>query len=776
MKFSKRRMATMVSQASSSDTSSFERLHPKVQRWIWDMGWNELRDVQDQAIPAVLDGAHDVIISATTAAGKTEAAFLPVLSQIADRQTPGISVLYISPLKALINDQFRRLETLCEALEVGVVRWHGDAPQSAKQALVRNPQGIALITPESIEALLVRRPERAKALFADIDFIVIDELHAFLHSIRGLHLASLIRRVSRLSAKRPRIVGLSATIGDFAMAKAWVNHENPDNVLVVESTEKGAELKLQVRAYVDDAALADADQLESDEAATDESDPSDPEFTDFEEGDRPQGKIALDHIADHLFTVMRGDNNLVFAGSRRRVEALTDRLRRRTEALGIPNEFFAHHGSLSKEMREPLELRLKAGDLPTTAVATTTLELGIDVGSVKSVGQIGAPRSMSSLRQRLGRSGRREGMPAILRMYLRERRIGVKSHPMDRLRLDVVAAVASVVLLGRKYVEKPTIGAGAATAVLHQTLSVIAEREGASAADLYRTVCGAGPLSVMSQAEYIALLKHMGKVSKLIEQAPNGHLLLGETGERIVMGRDFYALFETDEEWRVVADGKSIGTLPMTNPAKAGGFIAFAGQRWKIVNVDSRGKIIEVIKDRSAKMPTFEPLGREGISDVFAAAMREVYTAADVPPYLDSVAAGLLVEARETFAANDLDSTVLWEDGGGVHIMTWAGTKTNELLALVFRYLGQQAVAHDIGITVVGVAAYEVGGMLDDIAARNPPLAMLTHALEELVTYKFDMFVPYEVLQSQWVKLNAEAYASTMALVSRLAVESRDQR
>ncbi|MBY3433787.1 DEAD/DEAH box helicase [Rhizobium laguerreae] len=747
-------MAT--SQQSASSAPSFEKLHPKVRRWIYDQGWNQLRDVQDQTIPSIMDRDGDTLVIAGTASGKTEAAFLPVLSLVADREEDGISVLYVSPLKALINDQFGRLDQLCEAMELNVVRWHGDAPQSAKQAVVRNPQGIALITPESIEALLVRRPERARSLFQNIDFIVVDEVHAFLNSVRGLHLRSLLRRVSMISKKRPRIVGLSATIGDPQVAAAWINPEAPDAVDIVVSTAGNPEVKLAIRAYVDAEDLLDPDQLENDVV----------------DGQSPQ-KVALDYIADDIFGAAKGYNNLVFAGSRRRVEALTDRLRRRAEKNGMPNEFFAHHGSVSKELREPLEKRLKAGNLPTTGVATTTLELGIDVGSIRTVFQIGAPRSMSSLKQRLGRSGRRDGMSAILRMFIRERRASAKTHPLDRLRLDIVAAVASIALLGRKYVEKPGTPAGAATVALQQTLSVIAERGGATVAELYRTICSAGPLSVVSQSEYVALLRHMMHAEKLVEQAPDGTVMLGVKGERIVGAKDFFAIFETDEEWRLVADGKSIGTLPMTNMAKAGSYIAFAGQRWKIEAVDLNSKVIEVTKATGAKMPRFEPLGREGISDVFALAMLEVLRSRDLPAYLNDKARELLTEGRNTFDVHGLDGKVFWEEGAGVSVLTWAGTETNRMLALILSYAGIDAGSHDIGVSVTGCSADMVEAAFRGMVSKPPLASAVVKMVPDLQTAKYDALVPHEVLESQWIKENAKPYAEALAIALKLAVASK---
>ena len=148
-----------ILQHSSSDPQrAFDRLHPEIRRWIREQGWASLREIQARSVDAILASDGDVVISASTATGKTEAAFLPILTRVVEDKRAGLSILYISPLKALINDQFRRLDELCERLAVPVVRWHADAPQSAKKATLAKPSGVALITPESIEALFVRRP------------------------------------------------------------------------------------------------------------------------------------------------------------------------------------------------------------------------------------------------------------------------------------------------------------------------------------------------------------------------------------------------------------------------------------------------------------------------------------------------------------------------------------------------------------------------------------------------------------------------------------------
>lgn len=722
----------MTSPPSSSEgLSSFDRLHPEVRRWIRDEGWTELREIQDRAIGEVLDHDRDIIIAAATAAGKTEAAFLPLLTRVAGRQEPGLDILYVSPLKALINDQFRRLDLLCERMEIPVVRWHGDAPQGAKRRTISDPRGVALITPESIEALFIRRPKDAYRLLGSLDAIVIDELHAFLKGPRGLHLASLLQRIDAAAGHRCRRVALSATLGDFSAAKAWIRPTAPGEVRLLEAAGDGADLRLQIRGYVEPPEKDGSDQLEDEETSD-----------------------ALSRIADHMFATLRGSNNLVFAGSRRTVEALSDRLRRRSEKAGVPEEFFPHHGSLSKELREDLERRLKVGNLPTTAVATTTLELGIDLGSVKSVAQVGAPRSLASLRQRLGRSGRRRGAPAVLRVYQREKYLLGDDDPLDRLRLGTVRAVAAVRLLLRKFVEPPVADPSLLTVALHQTLSIIAEEGGARAERLYALLCQPGPFEALDRGDFVALLRCAASdEAALIEQAPDGTIMLGPTGERLVAGRDFYAVFETDEEWRLVAGGTTLGTLPIVNVLGVGSIVGFAGRRWRVAAVDDLAKVLDVVPHPAGRVPVFDRLSSEPLHDRLVEEMFATYLEADVPAYLDSVGRELLFQGRAAFEEFDLHRQRLIAAGKNVHVLLWRGSAINSIAAVILICAGLECEAHDIGLTVLDADIEIVRSFLDGLAGIPPP-GVVAEFAENLRTAKYDSYLSDELLRRAWVTRN----------------------
>ena len=729
---------------SASDPSSFDRLHPEIRRWIRDQGWTGLRPIQDEAIRTVLGSEADVVIMAGTASGKTEAAFLPLLTRAAEAGTGGLRILYVSPLKALINDQHRRLELLCERLEMPVTRWHGDAPAAAKTRLLRSPRGVVLITPESIEALLLRRPAEAARLFRGLQAVVIDELHAFLKGPRGLHLASLLRRVDRLCATRPRRIGLSATLGEEGSGRRWLNPAQPDAAVVLRSMDGGSGLKLQVRGYEEPPDAKGVDEI-------------------AEHGEQD----ALSRIADHMFRHLRGSNNLAFAGSRRTVEALADRLRQRCVAEGVPEEFFPHHGSLAKELREELELRLRAGDLPTTAVATTTLELGIDLGNVKSVAQVGAPKSLAALRQRLGRSGRR-GDPAVLRIYVRERHVAADADPLDQLRIGTVRAVAAVRLLLDKFVEPASDDPSLATVVLHQTLSTIAADGALRPAAAHRAVCGPDTSLALRPADYAALLRGMASDEvALIEQSADGLLMLGREGERLTAAHDFFAVFETDDEWRLVAGGRTLGTVPITNVLAVGALVGFAGRRWRVEAVDDRAKVLTVVPHRSGKLPLFDPVVGEAVHRRLSEEMRAVLAADDVPSFLDPAAKAFLAEGRAAFRRLCMDRRCAIPSGRDTLLATWAGTAVNDVIAILIRSAGLDVQADDVALTIAECTPEDLRNLIGSLL-ELPSTEDLAGFVENLRGAKYDAFVDEDLLRRLWADRARPAREEAAAVLERL--------
>ena len=674
---------------SGQASSAFERLHPSVQRWVWRQGWTELRDLQERAVPAVLDGERDVILAAATASGKTEAAFLPVLSRLAeeDSRVPGFRVLYVSPLKALINDQFGRLRLMGEAAGVPVHRWHGDVPQSRKAAALRNPDGVLLITPESLEALFVRRGLELPGWFAPLAYVVVDELHAFIGTERGRQLQSLLHRVDLATRRtRPRIA-LSATLGDMRMAADFLRPGGGADTLIVESEAGSAELRLQVRGY-------------RARASTDGKTPT-----------------PTEEIAAHLFQHLRGTDNLVFANSRNRVEELSDRLRRLSEESRVPLEFFPHHGNLSKSLREELEAALKA-DRPVTAVCTSTLELGVDIGSVHSVAQVGPPHSVASLRQRLGRSGRREGEAAVLRLYVTEPELDRDARPDEGLRLRLVQAVAMVELLLRRWYEPPRTEALHLSTLVQQVLSVIVQHGGARADQLFGVLCRSGPFRTVDGETFAQLLRQLG-AEGVLQQSTDGTLLLGPTGERIVGHYSFYAAFQSDEEYRLVHAGRGLGTLPVEHAVAPGMHLVFAGKRWRVLDVDANAHRIAVEPSPTGKVPTFG--GGGGLLDGHVVrTMYEVLAAEDTPAYLGLEARSLLEEGRRQFADLGLRDRWAVPAGGQTLLFPWVGGAALNALALALTAEGI-SVEPDRVHLVVDAPPDEVLSRLHALAEASAP-------------------------------------------------------
>ncbi len=668
---------------------AFDLLARPVQKWVRAQGWTELRDVQARAIETIHGKEADVIIAAATAGGKTEAAFLPLVSEALQTPQPGtgrgFDILYVGPLRALINDQHQRLQSLCVDAEIEVTPWHGDVSQSVKGRAMKSPSGVLLITPESLEALFVRRGPMIPGLFGGVRAVVVDELHTLLDSDRGVHLRSLLTRLELAASRRIRRIGLSATLGDMDLARVHLRPEEPDAVHLLEAQGGDAELRVQLRGYLSGG---DAE------------------------------RAAEDEVARHLFEKLRGANNLVFAGARQNVEAYTDRLARRSEAESLPQEFYAHHANLSKEHREFVEHRLKEGRHPTTAVCTSTLELGIDIGDVECVAQVGAPFTVAGLRQRLGRSGRREGKASVLRQYAVEAKLDRDSNIVDRLRLGLVRSVAMIDLLIEGWCEPPRSQSLHLSTLVHQILSVVAERGGASAKRLYVVLCEKGPFTAVTQEVFLRVLRRLGEPDiGLLEQADDGTLLLGGKGEKLVEHYSFYAVFMTPEEYRVLREGSDIGTLPVDNVLAKGMTIILSGRRWEVLGVDDIEKVITVTPSAAGRPPVFG--GDPGdVHDRVINRMKTVFEEERSPVYLDDTARELLGEARREYERLGLRDLRILKSGAGEAVLaTWAGTTKTWTLGLVLGAMGFKWTAHD------GLLEISSGGQRLDIRDALQPLA-----------------------------------------------------
>src|SRR6266511_3563718 len=653
----------------AAPSRAYELYHPAVQRWIYDRGWDRLRDVQERATALIITGDRDVIIASATASGKTEAALLPICSVLARTHElgagTGVGALYVSPLKALVNDQYDRIVDLVEPLDLPAYRWHGDAPASGKARVLRAPAGLLLITPESLEALFVRHGDRVRRVFGGLRYVIVDELHSFLGTERGAQLQSLLHRIDLAAHRRIPRVALSATLGDFGTAAEFLRPGHGAEVAVVASTEPGGEVRLQVRGYLDLVTPTPPDQEPADRAA----------------------------IADHLFRTLRATDNLVFANSRAAVEVYSDMLTQRAMRAGVRAEFLAHHGSLSKEIREYVEDRLKDPSTPVTAVCTSTLELGIDVGSVDSVAQIGAPPTVAGLRQRLGRSGRRPGRPAILRIYVAEPALTPGTSPVDALRTELFQCVAMVELLTAGWYEPPDTAG-----------------------------------------------------HDLIQQHDDGLLMPGAAGDRLLNYYSFYASFRTSQDYRLVADGYTLGSLPVDRPILPGASLIFSGARWRVLSVDTAQRVIELTAAEAGRPPVFPGTGGE-IADEVRRTMRRLYRSTDVPRYLDPTAQTLLAEGRAAFHASGHATHRIFARGTETLLFPWRGDRIMNTIAVVLTRHGLDVGQDGVAITVGNCSPAELLGTIKELAAGPPPDPVaLAGKVRAKIYDKYDRYLSEELL------------------------------
>jgi ATP-dependent helicase Lhr and Lhr-like helicase len=656
-------------------TTPFRRLHPLLQESLYRMSWSELRQIQVDAIHEVFDGAEDIIISARTASGKTEAAFLPVLSTLLEEPSSGVRALYVGPLKALINDQFSRLDELCQEAEIPVHKWHGDVSSGAKRRLLEKPAGVLLITPESIESLFVNHSDRIPGVFRNLSFIVIDELHSFLGTERGAHLRSLTTRLAAKAQCPVRRIGLSATLGEELQAACrWLCPTDPTAVRMIVGSETKS-VRLNIAGYL----VRGRPQL------------ADPTNDALELPNDDGGSLETD-----VFEAFQGQTGLVFANSKSQIEALADRARRESIRRGLADSFRVHYGSLSKVEREDTEDALKSTQ-PAATFCSSTLEMGIDVGNVRQIGQVGCPWSVSSLAQRLGRSGRRDGEPQIMRIYIAEDLPEKDTPIIQRLFPELIQSIAMTELLREKWCEPPEIARLNLSTLVQQILSLIVERGGSRAQEIHHVLVAQGAFPNVDKPKLIAVLRCMGRAD-LIEQTPDGLLVTGLLGEKIVRSHDFYVAFVVHEEYRVTEGGRHIGNVAGPD-FDVGTFLILAGRRWRIDGVDHERKVVLVQPAPGGRVPRFISEDWQDLHPMIRERMRALLARTDLPAFLNATAKEMLTQARATARDSGLLSSGFIQDGPDAKWFPWTGTRIQRTLLGLAKFFGGIKVSEEMPIS-----------------------------------------------------------------------------
>ena len=601
---------------------------------------------------------ENLLLTASTASGKTEAAFFPIITLFSENPPSSIGCIYIGPLKALINDQFMRLNDLCEEGDIPVWHWHGDVAQSHKERLMKHPSGILQITPESLEALLLHKHAAIPKLFHDLRFVVIDEVHSLLRGDRGGQTLCLIERLSRLAGVNPRRIGLSATMGDPEGTGEFLSLGTGRTTLIPRIEAKGSTWRLSMEHFYVRNSQAGEDYPEIEgmpvlEEKTDEA----PQMAD----------PGIGYIFEHT----RGKKCLVFVNSREECEAVTTTLRRYCEVQHERDRFLIHHGNLSASYRETAEGVMKDESQFMTTVTTATLELGIDIGRLERAFQIDAPWTVSSFLQRMGRTGRR-GQPPEMWFVMREDEPEVRAMLPTTIPWKLLQGAAMVQLyLEERWVEPPRLDRLPFSLLYHQTMATLASCGEMSPRSLADRILSLHYFHRISQDDFRLLLQHLLEIDH-IQYTDQGGLIVGLTGERIINSFKFYGVFQESEEYTVRSDSQELGTV--VSPPPLGEKLAIAGAVWRVLDIDHKRHQVycEQVK---GSVPAYFGECPGDLHTRILERMRLVLREEKRYPYLMKNAAARLAQARYTARSSGAADRSLINLGGNMWcLLPWLGT------------------------------------------------------------------------------------------------------
>lgn len=615
-------------------SSAFDRLHPHLRHAIvHDLGWTGVRPVQELTIQAVLDG-DNVVVLAPTAGGKTEASLFPVLSQILEEERPPVAALYLCPVRALLNNQEARVGKYCRMVGLDAFKWHGDVADSKRGRFRAEPAHVLMTTPESVEVMLLSAKTDARALFRGLRTVIVDEVHAFAGDDRGAHLVALLERLTAFCGVDLQRIGLSATVGNPQEIGEWLQGSSNRPLRLVDPPRPHARRALRIERFdsVEDAAPAIANS-------------------------------AL------------GKKSLVFVESRAGAERVAHSLKGR----GV--DVFVHHGAISRADRELAEERFERGS-NTAIVATSTMELGIDVGDLDQVLQIDAPSTVAGFLQRIGRTGRRAGTVSNCTLFC--------TTPEALLH-----AVALLRLADRGWVEDVVPVRRAWHILAHQVLALTLQEGGVSRHRVLGLVGSATPFHGLGAADVNRLVDTM--LSREVLHEGDGLLSLGAKGERIFGRRNFselYVVFHAPPLLKVVHGQVEVGTVDSRfvqgHDAEHGPLcFRLAGRPWRVVRTDLDRGVLQVEPAEAGRIPTW--LGQGGFLSF--ALVQEMKRALREPgaeaAWLAESAAKELQGLRDEYDGLVVDGGApLEERDGKVYWHTFAGGAINRVLGAALRAAG----------------------------------------------------------------------------------------
>jgi len=717
---------------------AFNRLAPFIQEFIYQNKWEELRGNQVAACEVIFDSDDNLLLSSGTASGKTEAAFLPILTELYNNPSKSVGILYISPLKALINDQFKRLEQMLLDSNIPVTKWHGDASQTQKQKLIKNPEGLLQITPESLESLLTNKRGTCLSLFSDLRFVVIDEVHSFMRDVRGLQLLCVLERLKQLTGVNPRRIGLSATLGDLSLAQNWLG-TGTGRACAAPVVEEGKKrVRLHVERFVNYTDKRDLVERDDSDNVVD--------VTSGDMGNR-------EHY-EYLFKQTLDQKTIIFTNSREETEFIIAHLREIALRNKAPDVYRVHHGNISALLRENAEDEMKSTDQKIVTGATVTLELGIDIGSLDLAVQVGTPINVSSFAQRLGRCGRRGQIPQLLFTFVEKIRINTDD-VLGPINWDFIRTIGIIELyLKDHWIEPIPPQHHAYNLLYHQTMSVLKSNGEMSPAGLAQAVLSLGCFQHIPQEDYKRLLSHLIDIDQL-ERTEHGGLMIGREGEKIVNSHKFLTVFLAPEYLLVKDENRTIGTVDKVYPV--GMRFALAGMAWETVDVNEKSKVLFVKRVPGISLVDWDQTAFIELHTVLVRKIRSILKEGGNYPYLSIRCKERLAEIQY-IARNSglLDNLVTPLSDRKYAIFPWVGTRQLMTLNYALRHRGIKSKLPWIFCVFLEVTfdgtKEELGDIIKSILCSELDLYTLPLPDKVQIEGKYNEFIPLDLLRKQFIE------------------------
>ncbi len=697
-------------------TSAFSRFPDRLQAAITSrLGWTSLRPVQELAGHAILDG-YNTIVLAPTAGGKTEASMFPLLAQMVEQEPTGVGILYIAPIKALLNNQADRLGMYTEMLGLSRFLWHGDIKAAEKKAFRKQPATLLMTTPESLEVMLMSASVPHTEIFADLRAVVIDEVHALAGSDRGAQLMSVLERLIRVSSHDVQRVGLSATVGNPDTILDWLQGTSKRPRCKVDPPKE--QLKKEIRILMQDSKM---------------------------------------DIANRSSMLAQGKKSLLFCQSRALAEEISGAMQDR----GI--DVFIHHSSVALEERTLAEERFANGH-NNCIVCTSTLELGIDVGDLDAVLQANAPDTVSAFLQRLGRTGRR-GSGAANTTFLIDNSAAL------------LQAIAVVELARRGWVESIVVSDRNWAVLVQQLLAMTLQATSISPGDIWAQLGTIPDFKGIRKAEFDRLIKHMLKTNYLY--LTGGLLAIGTESEKAFGRKNFmalYAVFSSPQQYEVYTAGdQPIGSLEQkfidTLTPEISCFL-LGGRAWIAQSIDRDRRKIVVAPAPYGKKPTWGGFIPQFLGWDICQEIAKLLKSDKDLVYLDRDAKAVLNNAREERRQEVIEGTI-WEEES-VQWWTYAGGRINRTLKYGLECLwGWEVRADNFQVTITGehLTRAIFDSAIAEVTKSEFWQAKSTqeYLLQNLPNYRFSKF--QQVLPDRYTLEMVQGYLLDIEGISKLKID-----